>query len=240
MQALFHTVRERRAKLEKTAFIQLLSDTSADVGARLAYVPDMLFFIMGFKDILHGLQQEDTTDEMQQHVNEHCKEDNGHWKWFLRDLDVIQVRNNYLRQPNFKLFSELWSDENYPIRDVVYQTIHYSKLAPTSAHRMVILEVIEAVFSVYVEHMTVLVNQLDKYEEWTFFGRVHYDAESGHSNGSWLDGGKQAIEAEAHMNPAEKQLALSIIDGMFDKFEAMFEQWYRKQEQHLTVSEEVA
>ena len=235
MQELFLTVRDRRAKLEKTEFIQLLSDTSADVGARLAYVPDMLFFIMGFKDILHDLQREGATDEVQQQVNEHCEEDNGHWKWFLRDLDVIQVRNNYLRQPNYKLFSELWSDETFPIRDVVYATLHYAKAAPTAAHRMVILEVIEAVFSVYVEHMTVLVNQLGKYEEWKFFGRVHYDAENGHSNGSWLDGKKKEMHAEAHMTPADKQLALSTIHGMFDKFEAMFEQWHHRQQQHLPV-----
>jgi hypothetical protein len=230
MQELFHTIRERRANLEESSFIQFLSDTTSDPQARLAYVPDMLFFIMGFKDILHGLKIENTTDELQLEVNEHCDEDNGHWKWFLRDLEVIQVSNNYLSQPNFKLFSELWSDENYVIRDMVYETIHYSKMVNSAAHRMVILEVIEAVFSVFVENMTVLVNQLGKYEEWKFFGRVHYDAENGHSNGSWLDGKKNSIKAEEGMPTAEKRLTILTINGMFDKFEEMFERWYEKQQ----------
>jgi hypothetical protein len=235
MHELFYSIQSRRSHLEKSDFIQFLSDKATDPNARLAYVPDMLFFIMGFKDILHELQVEPTTDSIQAEVNEHCREDNGHWKWFLRDLDVIQVQNNYLRQPNFKLFSELWSDGNYAIRDMIYQTQHYAKMAPTSAHKMIILEVIEAVFSVFVEHMTVLVNQLGKYEEWKFFGRVHYEAENGHANGSWLDGQKKEIKVEARMSAADKQLALSIIKGMFDKFEAMFAGWHAKQRQHLLV-----
>jgi len=100
---------------------------------------------------------------------------------------------------------------------------------------MVILEVIEAVFSVYVENMTVLVNQLGKYEDWKFFGRVHYDAENGHSNGSWLDGGKKAIKVEAHMSAPDKELALTIIHRMYDRFEAMFAYWHKRQVHYLNT-----
>ena len=235
MTELFNTISARRSKLEKSAFIRLLSNTSEDVNARLAYVPDMLYFIMGFKDILQELQVEPTRDAIQAEVNEHCQEDNGHWKWFLRDLEAMQLKNNYLKQPHFQLFSHLWSDKNYVIRDVVYHTLYYAKMAPTSAHKMIILEVIEAVFSVYVAHMTVLVNQLGKYEEWKFFGRVHYEAENGHTNGSWLDGRKTAVKVETSMPSADKALAISIINGMFDKFEAMFECWHEKQLQVLSV-----
>jgi hypothetical protein len=235
MNEVFQAVRNRRAQLQKTDFIQLLADTKSDPQARLAYVPDMLFFIMGFKDILHGLKVENSLDPIQLEVNEHCDEDNGHWKWFLKDLEVIEVKNSYLKKSNYKLFSELWSDESFVIRDLVYETIHFSKMAPTSAHRMVILEVIEAVFSVYVENMTVLVNQLGKYEDWKFFGRVHYDAENGHSNGSWLDGGKKAIKVEAHMSATDKELALTMIHRMYDRFEAMFAYWHKRQVHYLNA-----
>ena len=237
MNELYQAVRSRRTELEKNDFIQLLADQKSDPQARLTYVPDMLFFIMGFKDILQSLKVEDSNDPIQLEVNEHCDEDNGHWKWFLNDLDEIEVENNYLRKSNFRMFSELWSDDSYVIRDMVYETLHFSKMAPTSAHRMIILEVIEAVFSVYVENMTVLVNQLGKYEDWKFFGRVHYDAESGHSNGSWLDGGKKAIKVEAHMSAEDKPLALYIIHCMFDRFESMFVNWHKRQLQYMNVGE---
>lgn len=235
MKTLFETIRDRRAAITQTEFIQFLSDKSADTEARIAYVPDMLFFIMGFKDILHGLKVEDTTDELQLEVNEHCDEDNGHWKWFLYDIDRIKLRNNYLEQSNYRMFSELWSDENFIIRDMVYQTIHYGKATDSPAIKMIILEVIEAVFSVFVESMLVLVHQLGKWEDYKFFGRIHYEAENGHASGSWLDGGKTELKSEKHLSPAEKQYAHAVVNGMFGKFEEMFARWYEKQQQYLQV-----
>ena len=230
---LFSTIRQRRQQLQQASFIKFLANETADPEARLSYVPHMLFFIMGFKDMLQCLKREGAIDPIQQDVNEHCDEDNGHWKWFLADLKAIRLKDNFYDQDKTKLFSELYSDENYVIRDMVYDAMHYCKLANTSANRMIILEVIEAIFSVFVENMNVLVFQLGKYDEYKFFGRVHHEAESGHSNGSWLDGGKKEIHVEAGMSEGEKELALTIINGLFDGFEAMANRWNVQQKQYL-------
>ncbi len=230
---LFSTIRRRRWELETAPFIKFLANEQADPEARLSYVPHMLFFIMGFKDMLHCLRREGATDPIQQDVNEHCDEDNGHWKWFLADLKAIRLKDNFYDQDKTKLFSTLYSDDNYVIRDMVYDAMHYCKMAGTPANRMIILEVIEAIFSVFVENMNVLVFQLGKYEEYKFFGRVHHEAESGHSNGSWLDGGKKEIHVEAGMTEGEKELALVTINGLFNAFEAMAARWHEQQKQYL-------
>ncbi len=230
---LFSTIRQRRQELEKAPFIKFLADKTADPEARLSYVPHMLYFIMGFKDMLYCLRREGSPDPVQQDVNEHCDEDNGHWKWFLADLKAIRLKDNFYDQDKTRLFSELYSDENYVIRDMVYEAMHYCKMANTPAIRMIILEVIEAIFSVFVESMNVLVFQMGKYEEYKFFGRVHHEAESGHSNGSWLDGGKKEVHVEADMAEEEKELALIIINGLFDGFAAMATRWHIQQKQYL-------
>lgn len=230
---LFNKVSTKRAKLWDHGFAQCMRNTDLQAEARLSPVPHMTFFIMGFKDILFDLQQEGTTDPIQLAVNEHCQEDNGHWKWFLNDLERIKTPGNYLDKGNWMVFAEMWSDENWYIRDTVYQTIHLGRKANTPHLRLLMLEVIEAVFSVYAESINVVVKQMGNWENYEFFGRVHYEAENDHSCGSWLDGGKDHLESEEGMTPEERQMAIEIIDGLFMSFEKMFDRWNIIQQEAL-------
>lgn len=230
---LFTSIRDRRTQMQKSEFIQFVANTSIDTEARISYVPHMLFFIMGFKDMLQELNKPESKDHVQEHVNEHCREDNGHWKWFLRDLENLQIKENIYLKNNTSLCSDMWSDENMQIRQMVYKAMHYCFLCETPAQRMVILEVIEAIFSVYVENMNVLVKQMGKYEDLLFFGRVHHQAESNHSNGSWLDGGKKHVEVEPDMSEMEKEMSIGMVNGLFDAWDIMASRWHAQQQEYL-------
>ncbi|MEL6538538.1 MAG: hypothetical protein AAFQ98_24160 [Bacteroidota bacterium] len=224
---LFEKISDKRETLWNHDFAQTMRDTEMPAEARLSPIPHMAFFIMGFKDILFDLQRPDTNDHMQEHVNEHCEEDNGHWKWFLNDLERIKTSDSFLNQGNWQLFAELWSDENWPIRETVYEAIHMGRLANTSRLRMLMLEVIEAIFSVYAESINVVVKQMGMWETFEFFGKVHYDAENDHSAGSWLDGGKSGLEAgEDKMGAQEVELGAQIVDRIFASFTKMFDRWH--------------
>lgn len=232
-QSLFNAIRDRRKKVQNSTFIKFVANTKIDTTARLSYVPHMLFFIMGFKDMLQELNHPDSTDEIQLHVNEHCVEDNGHWKWFLRDLEHLHLKENFYLKSSNNLCAEMWSDENMPIRRMVYKAMQYCYTCETPAQRMVIQEVIEAIFSVYVESMNILVNQMGRYEDLLFFGRVHHEAESSHSNGNWLDGGKNKIEVEEGMAFIEKEMAIAMVHGLFDAWDGMAQRWHSQQIAYL-------
>lgn len=230
---LYTTIAQRRSALYDSAFINFVADTSKDTSARISYVPHMLFFIMGFKDMLQELQQQKADDHIQQHVNEHCQEDNGHWKWFLQDIKNMDMPGNFFRNSPSHVCLLVWADEHMPIRRMVYKAMSYCYQCQTPAQRMIILEVIEAIFSVFVENMNILIKQMDKYETYLFFGRVHHEAEGGHSNGSWLDGGKKEIEVERAMSQEEKTGALSMIHGLFDCWEEMASHYHFIQQSAL-------
>ncbi|MEL6538818.1 MAG: hypothetical protein AAFQ98_25605 [Bacteroidota bacterium] len=211
----------------------MMRNTDLPEIARLSSIPHMTFFIMGFKDILYDLQREEDQDPVQQMVNEHCQEDNGHWQWFLNDLDRLQIPGNFLEQDNWQIFAELWSDRNWAIRETVYDAIHLGRMAYTPQLRLLMLEVIEAIFSVYAESIRVLVEQMGMWETYEFFGKVHYDAENDHTSGSWLEDGKTELEAAHGMTASELELAGEIIDRMFQNFSNMFDRWYETQVGYL-------
>ncbi|HAA22105.1 MAG TPA: hypothetical protein DCR93_15525 [Cytophagales bacterium] len=230
---LFEKVKQKRVQLWDHDFAKMMRDTDMPTEARLSCIPHMTFFIMGFKDILFDLQRTPNGDSIQRMVNEHCEEDNGHWQWFLNDLERLQIHGNFLDQGNWQIFAELWSDTNWPIRETVYDAIHLGRLAYTSRLRLLMLEVIEAIFSVYAESIRVLVDQLGWWEKLEFFGRVHYEAENDHSSGSWLDGAKNGLESSPGMKPAELDLAREIVDRMFHNFTLMFDRWHETQNLYM-------
>ena len=230
---LFEKVDQNRRALWEHPFAVTMRNTNLPAEARISPVPQMTFFIMGFKDILFDLQREGEIDSVQKAVNEHCQEDNGHWKWFLNDLERIQVPGNFLDDSKWNIFAELWSDNSWPIRNTVYEAIHLGRKASTSRLRLLMLEVIEAIFSVYAESINVLVKQQGKWETYEFFGKVHYDAENDHSCGSWLDGGKTTLESEEGMTEEEIAFGQELIEGMFGCFHKMFHKWHETQQYHL-------
>src|SRR6185295_19720174 len=57
---------------------------------RLAFVPCMAPFILAFSDLNRFvLRDESSQDPHQQLVNEHTREDDHHWPWYLEDLGKL-------------------------------------------------------------------------------------------------------------------------------------------------------
>lgn len=234
---LFEKVNLQRQRLWDHPFAKTMRDNDLPALARLSPIPHMTYFIMGFKDILFDLQDLQSEDPIQKAVNEHCQEDNGHWKWFLNDLERLNLPENFLKGKTWDLIATMWSDDHWPTRNTVYNAIHLGRQARSSRLRFIMLEVIEAIFSVYAESINVLVKQMDMWETFEFFGRVHYEAENDHSSGSWLDGRKTKLESVEGMTNDEKKFAEIIIQEMFNDFTSMFSQWYKVQERNMAVTQ---
>ena len=223
-------IKERKHKLEASKLSLSMKDTNLSTEERLSFIPSMLFFVMGFKDVLETLEDKSSADEIQKKVNTHCLEDEGHWRWYLHDLKELEFNNSYLNNSKYKIFELLWHDDHKPVREMIYQTMHYSKLAAKiPGTKLVIIEVLEAAFAAFLSNMHKLVKEAGLFDDLEYFGKRHQDQEDNHSIGSWLD-------EEQHKNSLEKDIPVEhilfthqIVNNLFDHFDAMFDCWYKMQ-----------
>ena len=84
---LIHILR-RKHGYAKLPFFDFLRDESIAPRDRLAFVPAMANFIMSFGDFNRHVLRDDANghDPHQRMLNDHAREDDHHWPWFLEDF----------------------------------------------------------------------------------------------------------------------------------------------------------
>ena len=97
MDFLDDLLEARKTRLSQSALCAYMADPRVDRYQRLSFIPAMMFFTMGFKDILAALRDPADTSPLQQSVHQHCDEDAFHWKWYLDDLATIDHGRRLLR-----------------------------------------------------------------------------------------------------------------------------------------------
>ncbi len=221
MDFLDDLLEARKTRLSQSALCAYMADPRVDRYQRLSFIPAMMFFTMGFKDILAALRDSSDRSPLQQSVHQHCDEDASHWQWYLEDLQAIEHGRRLLRLPTTQAFTDVWSPLNHATREAVYHAIHLAKTWRTPFYRMVLIEALEATFACFNEPMYQLVGELGLSERLHYFGRVHQHAEAGH-----------AKDQEGHALPAyvpsedERTTAAFLVNQVFDAFKRMFDCWY--------------
>lgn len=221
MQHINQAIENRKQQLRRSPLCLMIDDTSLTMESRLAFTPAMLFFVMGFKDILDTMKVENSTDPLQQSVNIHCEEDSFHWQWYLKDLQRISYGKNFLKNTGTEMFEMIWSEPYSAVREVVYESIHLAKVYSTPFYKLMLIEALEATFDCFNDPVFRLVNTMGKQDELEYFGQVHAHSEANH-----------AMNEEPHDNyqpdEVETRNALFIIDKVFDAFENVFTCWYQQ------------
>lgn len=231
MKDLLQVIKDRKQLLENSDLSLCMKDTNTPVEDRMKFIPSMLFFVMGFKDILESLEDKNSTDPIQKKVNIHCLEDEGHWRWYLNDLTTLGFENSYLEKPKAKMFETLWSDNYKAMREMIYQTIHYCKLSKNiPGVKLVIVEVLEAAFAAFLLNMHKLIKEAGLFGELQYFGKRHQDQEDNHSIGSWLEDTDQKATLETDIPQEHLAFAHEAVNNLFDHFDVMFACWYKHQQ----------
>ncbi|MDF2186793.1 hypothetical protein [Paraflavitalea sp. CAU 1676] len=226
MLQVIQTLDQRKQQLRQCALLKMIGNQSLAPESRLSFTPAMLFFVMGFKDILHIMKDEKSTDPMQLSVNVHCDEDSYHWQWYLKDLERISQGQKFLSQKGTDMFSQVWSDDEFGARQVVYDTIHLARTFSLPFYKLIIIESLEATFECFNEPVFELVHTLGRQDELEYFGVLHAHAEADHA----MEKTDAAQESEAYNkhepSKHETENAVFIINKIFDLFEQTFERWY--------------
>lgn len=211
----------RKARLSQSALCATMADRRVDPYQRLSFVPAMMFFTMGFKDILAALRDDSDDSPLQMSVHRHCDEDALHWQWYLEDLQAIEHGRRLLRLPAAQAFTDVWSPANHATREAVYHAIHLAKTWRTPFYRMVMIEALEATFACFNTPMYKLVGELGMTEQLHYFGQVHQHAEANHAKDQQDGAPPPYIPTED-----ERSTAQFLVNQVFDAFKRMFDCWH--------------
>lgn len=86
MQRILEQIEKHRAELPNQPLFRFLSDEAIDGATRLSFTPSMLYYLMGFKDVLRLLERPESNQKLHRYINAYCGEDADHWRWYLTDL----------------------------------------------------------------------------------------------------------------------------------------------------------
>lgn len=210
-----------KARLSQSALCGYMADRKVDPYQRLSFVPAMLFFAMGFKDVLGALRDNSDKSALQAWVHQHCGEDAVLWQCYLDDLETIGHGGRLLRLPAAQAFADVWSPANHATREAVYHLIHLAKTWGTPFYRMVLIGALEASFACFNDPMSRLVGELDMTERLRYFGRVHRHAPPGHRPSPG-----DPLHPSYVPTQDEHTTASFLVHQVFDAFRRMFDCWH--------------
>jgi hypothetical protein len=163
----------------RTAFFSYLRDPAIDTRSKLGFAPHVAHFAMTFGDLCTlVLKQEPATDEYQQLVNTHAREDEGHWRWYLEDL-VLLGEDRELRYSH--AIRQIWSAGTVRMRRLSYQLCGLA-LGGDSLRRLVLVQCIEGAFQVTLAGLMPVASELARRtgKVLTYMGPGHSDVETSH------------------------------------------------------------
>lgn len=226
MSKLLSQIAKNQSQLEKHAFCQnLIHRQDVSLNA-YSFVPHMTFFVLGFKDILETVRIENPKTEIEYSLNAHCEEDSEHWRWFIKDLEKLNMDVEYWGGNVSSILSNLWSSDNYVVREMVYRVVAHIKATHSPEEKMIIIDCLESAFSVFINSLNNITHKNGYYHELKYFGEEHYEDEASHSNGNWLEGEKP--EEHSHHDAIQRfrvPYMVYIIDDIFSGFEGVFNRW---------------
>lgn len=221
MDFLDDILEARKARLSQSALCTHMADRKVELWQRLSFIPAMIFFTTGFKDILGALRDHGNKSPLQARVHQHCDEDALHWRWYLEDLEAIEHGRRLLRLPAAQAFTGVWSPANRATRETVYHAIHLAETWGTPFYRMVLIAALEATFACFNEPMYRLVREPGMAERLHYFGRVHQHAEASHAKDQHDASHPAYVPSED-----ERTTAVFLVHQVLDAFMRMFDCWH--------------
>ncbi|WP_414549317.1 hypothetical protein [Anabaena sp. CCY 0017] len=228
MKSVLTLIEKKKQEFRHTPFIQFLQDKSIEPRQRLAFAPCFAPFVMGFGELNKSVWRDETSnDPIQAIINQHTYEDDGHWIWFLEDIQKLDFNISL----NFNdALSFLWSDETQVARHTIYQLYQYTHQA-RPIHKLVVMETIEAIADIFLSTTEQVTQELktSTSKEYRYFGIYHFLIDSGHTMHSSETEGciSQILFTEDNEN-----ISLELVEKVFDIFTLLFNDLLKYAQNH--------
>lgn len=191
-----------------------------DAKNKLNFAPRMLFFVMGFKDLMQLVRYDHPQNELEESVNIHSDEDSYHWTWYLNDLCIISEK--FKNQNASKLIAEVWADESYEVRETIFTFAHHIRSYSDPVARMLIVEILEITFDKFKQALHPVLKSADLYDQLEYFGKRHQETEENHTTGISEDEISGLID---QLSDHLKEEMLPVINQLFDQMYKMVKNW---------------
>lgn len=221
MQRILEQIEKHRAGLQNQPLFRFLSDEAVDGATRLSFTPSMLYYLMGFKDVLRLLERPESNEKLHRYINAYCGEDADHWRWYLTDLGKLgyQLTSWGKELPTFAV--DVWSESTQANRDTIFHLVAHAEKVPSPLAALTLISVFEATGVVFIGHTRKAAIALGMDEELQYFGREHYEEEFGHS--------VQARHlAEYQMDDDLYQYCSAMVAELFADYEKLFQCWHER------------
>lgn len=206
-------------KFENNPLNQKLRKDAA-IKDQLSFVPRMLFFVMGFKDLMQIVRYQQPTNDLEKSVNTHSDEDSNHWQWYLKDLTFIS--GWFKNENSSNLISDVWSDDTLEVRKTIYLFSRHIQNMQDPVARMLMIEVLEITFDKFKEAIHPVLKDSDLYHQMDYFGQKHQETEENHSTGISED---EISDLIAQLPATLKEEMIPIVNELFDQMYQMAKNW---------------
>lgn len=219
-QDILDVIENKKAEFAQAPLFQFMQDSSISPLQRLGFSPCIAHFIMSFGDLnKYVFRDESSNDLVQNMINEHTYEDDHHWHWFLRDLQLL----GFDRPKSFvDTLRFLWSNETCITRQLSYQ-LSACTLNAAPIIKMAAIEAIEATGNILFGYTTRVAQELQSItqQEYIYFGKFHLAVETGHAVS---EHNSEVQLASIALSLEMKQQALAVVNVVFDLFTAWLDE----------------
>jgi hypothetical protein len=213
MKAVMRELAQAKRHYSKLPLFEFLRCESIAPRDRLAFLPCMAPFILAFSDLNRFvLRDEGSLDPHQKLVNEHTREDDHHWPWYLEDLarlgfdrasHVTQVLRSYMKDD---------ARHNRMLMPRLAQILH----GTTPVEKLVVVEAIEETGNVLFGLTSKIAARIQAGggPELRYLGQFHFARETGHA----MHGMDHRVLEAIPLTDLERVRCLDLAFRVFDLF----------------------
>jgi hypothetical protein len=225
MRRILNQIEKGREKVVKGPLFDWLSNENIDGRRRLSFSPSMLYYLMGFKDVLQALERVNPQTSVENAINAYCGEDAEHWRWYLEDLEKLGYTLGSWGKDIPSFCNEVWSAATEENRKSIFKLVNYANACRDPLYSMSLIFVFEATGVVFIGHTRKAAIALGMDEELKYFGKVHYEEEFGHSV-------LARHLADQQLTADVYPIARDMVDDLFDSYDRLFTAWYEHRDHY--------
>jgi hypothetical protein len=218
MKEVLEFVDQKKQEFAQLPLFKFLHDSTIDPRQRLSFAPIFAPFVMGFGELNSFVFREEPTDHpIQLLVNQHSREDDSHWVWFIEDLKQLGIDVSMRFTDTLKF---LWGKDTHASRHAIYELYRHTYKAPP-LQKLVVIEAVEAIADVFLEATSCAAHDLQAFtnQDYPYFGDLHVSSDSTHT--LYLPEVKQRIE-DLQLTAEAKREAFEFVEQVFQMFEDYF------------------
>ena len=213
MKAVMRELAQAKRHYSKLPLFEFLRAESIPPRDRLAFVPCMAPFILAFSDLNRFvLRVENSTDSVQLLINEHTREDDHHWPWYLEDFTKLGFDRTASITQTLRSYMKDGAQQNRTLGMRLAQLLYDA----TPTEKLVIVEAIEETGNVLFGLTAKIAAriQADGGPELRYLGQFHFSRETGHAMHGY---DHRVLEAIA-LSELERMRCLDLAFRVFDMF----------------------